>query len=31
VDDDLVIIDDDMMQGLDKDLDDFLDHLLKDA
>ena len=31
VDDDLVIIDDDMMQDLDKDLDDFLDKLLKDA
>lgn len=31
VDDDLVIIDSDMMQGLDKDLDDFLDNLLKDA
>jgi hypothetical protein len=29
VDDDLVIIDDDMMQDLDKDLDDFLDKLLK--
>lgn len=31
VDDDLVIIDSDMMQDLDKDLDEFLDHLLKDA
>ena len=31
VDDDLVIIDDDMMQDLDKDLDEFLDNLLKDA
>ena len=31
VDDDLVIIDDDMMQDLDKDLDDFLDKLLKDV
>lgn len=31
VDDDLVIIDSDMMQDLDKDLDDFLDNLLKDA
>ena len=32
VDDDLVIIDTDMMmQDLDKDLDDFLDNLLKDA
>ena len=31
VDDDLVIIDSDMMQGLDKELDDFLDNLLKDA
>ena len=31
VDDDLVIIDSDMMQGLDKDLNDFLDNLLKDA
>ena len=31
VDDDLVIIDRDMMQDLDKDLDDFLDNLLKDA
>ena len=30
VDDDLVIIDSDMMQDLDKDLDDFLDNLLKD-
>ena len=30
VDDDLVIIDTDMMQDLDKDLDDFLDKLLKD-
>ena len=29
VDDDLVIIGDDMMQDLDKDLDDFLDKLLK--
>ena len=31
VDDDLVIIDPDMMQDLGKDLDDFLDNLLKDA
>jgi hypothetical protein len=31
VDDDLVIIDSDMMQDLDKDLDEFLDNLLKDA
>ena len=31
VDDDLVIIEDDMMQDLDKDLDEFLDNLLKDA
>ncbi len=31
VDDDLVIIDDDMMQDLDKDLDDFLNTLLKDV
>ena len=31
VDVDLVIIDDDMMQDLDKDLDEFLDNLLKDA
>ena len=31
VDDDLMIIDSDMMQDLDKDLDDFLDNLLKDA
>ena len=31
VDDDLVIIDSDMMQDLDKDLDDFLDNLLNDA
>ena len=31
VDDDLVIIDGDMMQDLDKDLDEFLDNLLKDA
>ena len=31
VDDGLVIIDDDMMQDLDKDLDEFLDNLLKDA
>lgn len=31
VDDDLVIIDDDMMQDLDKDLDEFLNNLLKDA
>ena len=31
VDDDLVIIDDNMMQDLDKDLDEFLDNLLKDA
>ena len=31
VDDDLVIIDSDMMQDLDKDFDDFLDNLLKDA
>ena len=32
VDDDLVILDTDMMmQDLDKDLDDFLDNLLKDA
>ena len=31
VDDDLVIIDSDMMRDLDKDLDDFLDNLLKDA
>ena len=30
VDDDLVIIDPDMMQDLDKDLDEFLDKLLKD-
>ena len=30
VDDDLVIIDPDMMQDLGKDLDDFLDNLLKD-
>lgn len=30
VDDDLVIIDTDMMQDLDKDLDDFLKELLKD-
>jgi hypothetical protein len=30
VDDDLVIIDTDMMQDLDKDLDDFLKKLLKD-
>jgi hypothetical protein len=31
VDDDLVIIDDDMMKDLGKDLDEFLDQLLKDA
>ena len=31
VDDDLVIIDTDMMQDLDKDLDDFFDSLMKDA
>ena len=30
VDDDVVIIDPDLMQGLDKDLDDFLDKLLSD-
>ena len=30
VDDDTVIIDDELMQDLDKDLDDFLDKLLKD-
>lgn len=30
VDDDVVIIDPDLMQGLDKDLDDFLDKLLAD-
>lgn len=30
VDDDLVIIDPDLMEGLDKDLDDFLDKLLAD-
>ena len=30
VDDDVVIIDPDLMQDLDKDLDDFLDKLLKD-
>lgn len=30
VDDETVIIDPDMMQGLDKDLDDFLDKLLKE-
>ena len=30
VDDDIVILDDDLMADLDKDLDDFLDKLLKD-
>ena len=30
VDDDVVIIDPDLMEGLDKDLDDFLDKLLAD-
>ena len=30
IDDDVVIIDPDLMQGLDKDLDDFLDKLLAD-
>ena len=30
VDDETVIIDPDMMEGLDKDLDDFLEQLLKD-
>lgn len=29
-DDDIVIIDDELMEGLDKDLDEFLDKLLKD-